>query len=140
MQIQNYDYPDGLYYDQNHFWARLEGDLVVLGATDLTQQMAGEVTYVEGAPLGEELRQGQAFGSLESGKWVGRLYAPVSGKVAAINSELDDRPELINQDCYGAGWIIKIQPGALDEELPNLMQGRAYQEWVEAQLHSQCSQ
>jgi glycine cleavage system H protein len=140
MQIQEYTYPEQLYYDQNHFWAKIEDGLVVLGATDLTQKMAGEVSFVEAAPLGEELKQGQAFGSMESGKWVGRLYAPVSGKVAAVNAELEDHPEIINEDCYGRGWIMKIEPSDVEAELPNLMQGKDYRAWIEAQLNEECQQ
>jgi glycine cleavage system H protein len=69
---------------------------------------------------------------------VGRLYAPVSGKVAAFNAELEDRPDIINQDCYGAGWILKIEPGNLKAELQNLMQGKSYQDWIWRQLNGQC--
>ena len=134
MQVQDYNYPDELYYDANHFWARVEDGLVVLGATDLTQQMAGEVTFIEAAELGAKLNQGQAFGSLESGKWVGRLYAPVSGEVVELNKALEDEPETINADCYGAGWIMKLKPSGLDDELPNLMQGEAYKAWLEDTL------
>ncbi len=134
MHVQEYSYPDQLFYDANHFWAKVEDGLVVLGATDLTQQMAGEVTFVEPAEAGTSLNQGQAFGSLESGKWVGRLYAPVSGEVAEVNPALADEPETINRDCYGAGWILKIKPSNLGAELSNLMQGDEYQTWLENKL------
>ena len=138
MQVDNYKFPDSLYYDQNHFWAKLEDGLVVLGATDLTQQMAGEVSFVESVAPETELIQGQAFGSLESGKWVGRLYAPVSGQVVEVNKELEDRPDLINQDCYGKGWILKIKPSSLRDELSNLMQGADFEKWVRGQLNPPC--
>ena len=137
MQIQDYEYPDELYYDANHFWARQSDGLVVLGATDLTQRMAGEVSFVEPAPVGTLLKQGEAFGSLESGKWVGRLYAPVSGEVVEVNPALEDEPEIINQDCYGQGWILKIKPNDPEAELANLMQGQAYKTWLEEKLSRQ---
>ncbi len=130
MKVKDYEFPDELYYDQNHFWARVEGDLVVMGTTDLTQKLAGEITYVDVPEEGDEVTQGKPFGSIESGKWVGRVYAPVSGEIAEGNEELEDEPELINQDCYGKGWIAKISPSDLEAELKNLMQGETYKEWV----------
>ena len=130
MKVKDYEFPDELYYDQNHFWARVEGDVVVMGTTDLTQKLAGEITYVDVPEEGDEVTQGKPFGSIESGKWVGRVYAPVSGEIVEGNEDLEDEPELINEDCYGKGWIAKIAPSNLEAELNNLMQGEAYKEWV----------
>ncbi len=134
MEVQGYNFPDDLYYDKNHFWARVEGEVVVMGTTDLTQKLAGEITYVEIPDEGDEVTQGKPFGSIESGKWVGRVYAPVSGEVSEANEDLEDEPELINQDCYGKGWICKIEPSDLEAELANLMQGDAYLAWVEEEI------
>lgn len=134
MEVQGYNFPDELYYDKNHFWARVEGEVVVMGTTDLTQKLAGEITYVEIPDEGDEVTQGKPFGSIESGKWVGRVYAPVSGEVAEANEDLEDEPELINQDCYGKGWICKIEPSDLEADLANLMQGEAYRAWVEEEI------
>jgi glycine cleavage system H protein len=134
MEVKGYNFPDGLYYDKNHYWARVEGDLVVMGTTDLTQRLAGEITFVDVPGEGDDVTQGKPFGSIESGKWVGRIYAVVSGEVAEGNEALEDEPELINQDCYGAGWICKIKPADLAGELAGLMQGAAYQSWIEAEL------
>jgi glycine cleavage system H protein len=134
MEVKGYNFPDELYYDANHFWARVEGDLVVMGTTDLTQKMAGEITFVDVPGAGDAVNQGKPFGSIESGKWVGRTYAVVSGEIAEGNEALEDEPELINQDPYGQGWICKIKPGDLAAELNNLMQGAAYQAWVEAEI------
>ncbi len=133
MEVKGYNFPDELYYDKNHYWARLEGDLVVMGTTDLTQKLAGEITFVDVPGEGDEVSQGKPFGSIESGKWVGRVYAVVSGEVAQGNEELEDAPELINEDCYGAGWICKIKPSDLAAELGTLMQGQAYADWVKAE-------
>ncbi len=134
MEVRGYQFPDDLYYDKNHFWARVEGGQVVMGTTDLTQKMAGEITFVDVPGEGDGLTQGKPFGSIESGKWVGRVYAVVSGEVAEGNEALEDEPELINQDCYGAGWICKIDPGDLEADLANLMQGPAYAAWVESEI------
>jgi glycine cleavage system H protein len=134
MQVKDYNFPDELYYDKNHFWARVEGDTVVMGTTDLTQKLAGEITFVDVPEEDDEVTQGKPFGSIESGKWVGRIYAVVSGEIAEGNEELEDEPELVNQDCYGKGWICKISPSDLEAELANLMQGDAYKEWVTAEI------
>ncbi len=134
MKVKDYNFPDDLYYDNNHFWARVEGDVVVMGTTDLTQKMAGEITFVDVPEEDDEVTQGKPFGSIESGKWVGRVYAPVSGVVIEGNEDLEDEPELINEDCYGKGWICKIKPSNLEAELKNLMQGEAYQAWVEKEI------
>lgn len=134
MKVKDYDFPDELFYDKYHFWARVEGGLVVMGATDLTRKLAGEITFVDVPEEGDELTAGKPFGSIESGKWVGRVYAPVSGEVAESNEDLEDEPEIINQDCYGAGWICKIEPSNLEKDLARLMQGKDYQQWVSAEI------
>lgn len=140
MEVKGYNFPDDLYYDKNHFWARVEGGVVVMGTTDLTQKLAGDITFVDVPGEGDEVTQGKPFGSIESGKWVGRVYAVVSGEVKEGNEALEDEPELINQDCYGAGWICKITPSDLDGELAGLMQGAAYQAWVEAEIAKMASE
>ena len=121
MEIEGYNFPEDLFYDKNHFWARVEGDLVVMGATDFTVKLAGEITYVDIEQEGEDVEQGKPFASIESGKWVGRVYAMVSGEVVEINEDLEDEPEIINESPYGEGWLFKIKPSDLDAELPNLM-------------------
>jgi len=121
MEIEGYNFPDNLYYDKNHFWARVEGGLVVMGTTEFTSKLAGEITYVDIDQEGEEVEQGKPFASIESGKWVGRIYAVVSGEVVEVNEELEDEPELINQSPYGEGWIFKIKPTDLEADLANLM-------------------
>ncbi|MBI5524692.1 MAG: glycine cleavage system protein GcvH [Desulfarculus sp.] len=140
MEVKGYQFPDELYYDKNHFWARVEGGVVVMGTTDLTQKLAGDITFVDVPAEGDEVTQGKPFGSIESGKWVGRVYAVVSGEVKEGNEALEDEPELINQDCYGAGWICKITPSDLEAELAGLMQGAAYQTWVEAEIAKMASE
>jgi glycine cleavage system H protein len=134
MEVRGYNFPDDLYYDKNHFWAKVEGGVVIMGTTDVTQKLAGEITFVDVPGEGDDVSQGKPFGSIESGKWVGRVYAVVSGEVAQGNEALEDEPELINSDCYGAGWICKITPSDLTGDLSHLMQGQAYREWVDAEI------
>ena len=123
MEIEGYVLPDDLYYHKEHFWARVGGDTVTVGTSDFAQKLAGQIVYVEMPPVGKAVEQGKPCGSMESGKWVGRVYAPVSGKVEAINSELEDNPELINESPYEKGWIFKIKASALQDDLKNLMKG-----------------
>lgn len=122
MQIDEYNFPEDLYYDEEHFYARVEHDIVTVGITDYAQNQAGEIIYVELPQTGKEVAQGQALTSMESGKWVGRIFAPVSGIVSQVNEALDEDATLINKDPYGEGWIYKIKAGYdLDKELQKLM-------------------
>lgn len=134
MEIQGYNMPDELYYEENHFWVRQEGDLVVMGMDDFAQRMAGEIVYVQLPGEGKTIKQGAKFAKMESGKWLGKVYAPVSGELAAVNEALETNPELINEDCYGKGWLFKIKPEDLSE-LNNLIHGKeAVEKWVLADI------
>ncbi len=121
MEIEGYLFPDDLYYHKEHFWARVEGGSVTVGTTDFAQKLAGEIVFVELPSSGRNVEQGKPCGSMESGKWVGRIYAPLSGKVESPNEELEDSPEFINESPYQKGWMFKINPSNLQEELKNLM-------------------
>ena len=134
MKIEEYLLPDDLYYHKEHFWAKVEGDVVVMGTTDFAQKLAGQIVYVELPSVGKTVEQGKPCGSMESGKWVGRVYAPVSGKVEAVNEELEDNPELINESPYEKGWICKIRPSNLQEELKNLMKGEGVVGFIKSEI------
>lgn len=121
MEFEGYVFPDDLKYDKNHFWAKIEGDLVVTGATEFISKQAGEITFVDLPEEADELTLGKPYGSIESGKWVGRIYAVVSGEIADVNEDLEDEPEKINEEPYGAGWICKIRPSNLEADLGSLM-------------------
>lgn len=109
MQIAGFEFPDDLYYDKQHNWARVEGNIIVQGLTDFGQRIAKEIVYVEIPPVGKTVTQGQTFMSMESGKWVGRVPALVSGKIVAVNEELDFEPSIINQSPFDQGWLVKIE-------------------------------
>ena len=115
------DYPEDLRYTREHEWARQEdSNRVRVGITDFAQDALGDVVYVDIPEIGTEVRGGEPFGEVESTKSVSDVYAPVSGTVVERNGALADTPELINQDPYGAGWMILIetsQPAALDDYL-----------------------
>jgi glycine cleavage system H protein len=134
MEIQGYDMPDDLYYEENHFWVKEEGDLVVMGMDDFAQKMAGEIVYVQLPDEGKALKVGKKFAKIESGKWLGKVFAPVNGELAAVNEALETNPGLINEDCYGKGWMYKIK--ADDKgELANLIRGpEAVEKWVLADI------
>jgi len=134
MEIEGYIFPDDLYYHKEHFWAKLEGNMVMMGTNDFAQKLAGQIVYVELPPIGKVLEQGKPCGSMESGKWVGRIYAPISGKVESTNQELEDNPELINESPYEKGWICKINPSNLQEELKKLMQGESFAEFIKTEI------
>jgi len=134
MEIQGYDMPDDLYYEENHFWVKEDGDLVVMGMDDFAQKMAGEIVYVQLPDEGKALKVGKKFAKIESGKWLGKVFAPVNGELAAVNEALETNPGLINEDCYGKGWMYKIK--ADDKgELANLIRGpEAVEKWVLADI------
>jgi len=123
MEIRGYNMPEDLYYEQNHFWVRDEGDILVMGMDDFAQMLAGEIVYVQLPEEGKALTAGKKFAKIESGKWLGKVYAPVNGELVAVNEELETNPGLINEDCYGKGWMFKIKPedkGQLDNLMHTL--------------------
>ena len=109
MNIAGIEFPEDLYYDQQHNWARVEGDVVVQGMTDFGQQIAQEIVFVEMPRMGREVEQGETFMSMESGKWVGRIPAMVGGKIMEANEELEWEPMLVNESPYDEGWLVKIE-------------------------------
>ena len=123
-----------MFYHKEHFWARIEGDLVTVGTTDFAQKLAGQVVYVELPSPGKAVEQGKPCGSMESGKWVGRIYAPVSGKIDSINGDLEDAPELINESPYEKGWMCKIKASNLQDDLKNLMKAENLTDFIKSEI------
>jgi len=121
VKVGDYEVKEGLYYVKEHFWAKIEGDSVRTGATDYGQKALREVVYVELPQVGDQVNQGEAYGTVESVKAVVDLIAPVSGTIRMVNEALRDNPEAINSDPYGEGWLITIAPSDLQAELKNLM-------------------
>lgn len=117
---------EGLLYSESHEWVKVEGNIAVIGVSDFAQAEMGDITYVDLPDEGDELEKGEDFGALESVKASSELYTPVSGKVVEVNPELEDAPELINEDAYAA-WIIKVEMSD-PAELEDLMDAKAYEE------------
>ncbi|SPD74726.1 Glycine cleavage system H protein [uncultured Desulfobacterium sp.] len=120
-EISGYDMPDDLYYHKEHTWARVEYKKVRVGVTDFAARSAGDIVYVDLPFEGDEIKQGEPFGKMQSAKWIGELYAPISGEIVSVNDVLDRKPTLINESPYESGWIIVIRPSNLEEELKDLM-------------------
>ncbi|WP_096395508.1 glycine cleavage system protein GcvH [Halorubrum trapanicum] len=106
----SFDVPDDRRYLESHEWATTGGDTVRIGVSDFAQDELGDVVFVELPEVGDEVAAGESFGVVESIKAVSDLYAPVSGEVVAVNEELFDRPELVNEDPYGDGWMLEVEP------------------------------
>jgi glycine cleavage system H protein len=119
------EFPDDLRYTKDHEWLRLEREEGVVGITDFAQDALGDVVFVELPAVGAMLTQGQTFGVVESNKTVSDLFAPVGGRVVAVNQVLRDQPELVNSDPYGAGWMIRIAP-ARREDVDTLLDAAGY--------------
>ena len=123
------EFPDDLHYTKEHEWLRLEGNEAVVGITDFAQDALGDVVFVELPAVGATLTQGQTFGVVESNKTVSDLFAPVSGRVTAVNQELREEPERVNRDPYGDGWMIRIVPDRR-EEVDALLDADGYRAFV----------
>ena len=123
------DLPEELKYSKEHLWIRIEGDKAVIGITDYAQEELGIVTSVELPSVGDELEQDDSFGSIEARKTVADLYAPVSGTVLEVNSEVADSPEPINDDPYDSGWLIMVEMSD-PEELKLLLSAEDYAEAI----------
>lgn len=102
--------PEGLYYTKEHEWMRIEGDEIFIGITDHAQEALTDIVYIELPAEDEQLEEMTEFAIVESVKSASPIFAPVSGTITAVNEALDDSPELMNQDPYGEGWIIKFRP------------------------------
>jgi glycine cleavage system H protein len=123
------EFPDDLHYTKEHEWLRLEGNDGVVGITDFAQDALGDVVFVELPAVGATLTKGQTFGVVESNKTVSDLFAPVTGRVTAVNHLLRDEPERVNRDPYGEGWMIRVVIGRR-EEVDGLLDAGGYRAFV----------
>jgi len=128
-------FPNDRRYTVDHEWAKQEGGSVVIGVSSFAVEQLGDITLVSiDASVGDHLEAGKAFGTIESVKTLSDLLAPISGILEAVNGELEDSPETINDDCYGKGWMIKIKP-ASSADLDKLMDDAVYETHVKSSPH-----
>jgi glycine cleavage system H protein len=124
------DIPPDLHYTPEHEWVRRTGDDTArVGITDFAQSALGDVVFVQLPDVGSELTAGESFGEVESPKSMSDLYAPISGKVSAVNSDLEGSPQLVNSDPYGAGWLVDVQVSdvaELESAISGLLDAEAY--------------
>jgi glycine cleavage system H protein len=123
------NFPVELRYTKDHEWIRLEGDKAVVGITDFAQRELGDIVYVEVETIGKPLEAGSVFGTVEAVKTVSDLYLPISGTVEELNPALSNAPELVNNDPYGEGWMVKIRISN-NSDIETLMDAKAYEQLV----------
>jgi glycine cleavage system H protein len=131
-QVEGIQLPDDLYYQpEDHLWVRLEGKQARVGLDDQAQRSAGAVSAVRLKPAGRPIAKGKPFGTMEAGKYVGPLKAPVAGQVIEVNAEVMNQPGLLNSEPYGKGWLILIESDNAARDLADLVHGGAIQAWLE---------
>lgn len=129
VKVEDYEVPENLYYHKEYLWARVENEKVKIGVSDFAQKQLGDIVYVELPGVGDTITQNEPFGTLESVKAVSDLIAPVSGTIEAVNEELESKPELLNEDPYGEGWLLIAAPTNLNAELKEILNFDAAVEW-----------
>jgi glycine cleavage system H protein len=119
-------------YSKDHEWIKVEGGLAVVGITDFAQNALHEITFVEISEVGTVLEANGECGLVESMKASSDIFSPVSGEIVEVNAELEDAPEIVNEDPYGKGWMFKIKPSNLDADISGLMDAAAYKEFIDS--------
>lgn len=136
--VNNCDIPDDLYYVvERHVWARRDDDVVTVGISDVAQHLAKTIIAVTPKGVGKPVAKGRSLATVESGKWVGPVPSPVSGEIVEVNQAVVGTPSTINEDPYGAGWIVKLKPADWDADSGDLATGpegvEAYRSFLEAE-------
>ena len=123
------NFPTNVKYTSEHEWIRLEGEEAYVGITDYAQDQLGDIVFVDVTTEGETLQAGEVFGTIEVVKTVSDLFLPVGGEILEVNPELEEHPELVNQDPYGKGWLVRIRPTDVSE-MDKLMDAEAYKQII----------
>jgi glycine cleavage system H protein len=129
VKVDGTEVKEGLYYTKEFEWVKIEGDKVRVGVTDYAQKQLREIVYAELPSAGSTLTQNTPYGTVESVKAVSDLVAPVSGTVEEVNSEVQSKPEMLNEDPYGKAWLLVLKPTNLQAELTNIMDFNKAVEW-----------
>ena len=129
------EFPAGLKYTKDHEWAKVDGKRLTVGITAFAVEQLGDITLVTiDAKVGDEVTVGKAFGTIESVKTLSDLFAPISGKVVRVNKDLENKPELVNEDCYAKAWMVTIAPSDA-KAVEALMDAKAYAEYMKTAAH-----
>ncbi len=129
VKVNECEVPEGLYYTKEFEWVKIEGDKVRVGITDYAQKQLREIVYAELPSAGTTTKQNEPYGTVESVKAVSDLVAPISGTIEEVNAEVQSKPETLNEDPYGKGWLLVIKPSNLQAELANIMDFNKAVEW-----------
>lgn len=124
-EISQLQFPDDVFYSPDHEWARIDGGIITVGIDDFAQDQMGDIVYVELPEVGDSFDKDDEFGTVESVKAVSEIFMPLGGEIVAVNSNLEDSPELINQSPYGDGWLIRIQPDD-ESQIESLLEKGTY--------------
>lgn len=138
VKVEAYEVPEGLYFSKDFEWVKIEGDKVRIGITDYAQKSLREIVYAELPSVGSDVKQDEPYGTLESVKAVSDLVAPVSGTILEVNDEAQSKPETLNEDPFGKGWLLIVKPSNLQAELANIMDFDNAVEWHKAQAAAKC--
>ena len=129
VKVEDFEVPENLCYHKEYLWAKKEDGKIKIGMIDFAQKQLHDIVYIELPSVGDSITMNEPFGTLESVKAVSDLVAPITGTIEAVNEELESKPELINEDPYGEGWILVVDPANLDEEIKALLDFDAAVEW-----------
>ena len=129
VKVDGNEVPEGLYYSKDFAWVKIEEDKIRMGITDFAQKSLREIVFAELPNVGGEVKQGEPYGTLESVKAVSDLVAGISGTIEQVNEEVKSKPETLNEDPFGKGWLLVVKPLDLQTELANLMDFNAAVEW-----------
>jgi glycine cleavage system H protein len=132
MRVNDFEIPEGLYYSKEHEWVKLEEKEAVVGITDYAQKQLHDIVYVEAPKAGTDLKQFQTMGTVESVKSTSEIFTPITGKVIKVNEELAESPELLNQDPYGKGWIVRIVLKEFSNDVKKLLTAQQYADYVKS--------
>ncbi len=133
MKVDSYEFPDDLYYHREHMWLKVEDGKARVGVDDFAQKLAGEISYVQMPFDGDEVAKDDQVGTIETKKWTGNIYAPVSGTVTATNEKLFDDPAVINADPYDEGWIFELELSN-PAEVEGLMRGAGLGAFIKQEI------
>ena len=129
VKVNECEVPEGLYYTKDFEWVKVEGDKVRVGITDYAQKQLREIVYAELPSSGTTVKQKEPYGTVESVKAVSDLVAPISGTIEEVNADVQSKPETLNEDPYGKGWLLIVKPSNLQAELTNIMNFNKAVEW-----------